>query len=268
MEGLHPIYMEGHHRTTTGLPRLINELGSPRFAGGLFDFFNQTSVVEHCGVYVLNSLKIQKYAGMSHDGSGKSRQFVDLYIDNGYWQADPTMQLIDDEARAHDFFLIGVDMNSVGGTNLREDLFLSQRMQHRLMVCLKLDEGVGVLDLVRSTNYGPFAHDCLDAYSSTTDVLLPLILKHFKVLSGHPHIGNDILKDLSSIGERLAAKEAHLPQRERQVAARILYGQSTLGISIDLGIAEETVATYRKRLYSRLQISSQQELCRWFLKAP
>lgn len=267
MQGLRSIHPEGRSPSLPRLSTLIGDLGSPAFNGGLFDFFNEISAVEHCGVYVLKARKLKKCAGISQDGSGKSKHFVDLYIDNGYWLADPTMDVIGREAVDHDSFLVEVDTTSVGGSRFREELFISQKMLHRLMVCLRMDEGIAVLDLVRSSQHGPFGREKLDIYSSTSDILLPLILRHFDVLNDRQTIGSDILRDLPSIEERLAAKETHLPQRERQVAAHILYGQSTLGISIDLGIAEETVATYRKRLYTRLQISSQQELCRWFLRA-
>ena len=249
------------------LSRLINDLGTPAFTSGLFGLFNDISTVEHCGVYVLNARTLQKCAGISQDGSTKSSDFVDLYIDTGYWLADPTMEMIGSEALTHHSYLVEVDTTSVGGMRFREELFLSQKMHHRLMVCLKTDEGIAVLDLVRSSRHGPYGRDRIGIYGSATEVLLPLIIKHFRVLNDPWSVGSDIFRDLVAIEERLAAKEVHLPLRERQVAAHILYGQSSLGISIDLGIAEETVATYRKRLYSRLQISSQQELCRWFLKA-
>jgi DNA-binding CsgD family transcriptional regulator len=56
-----------------------------------------------------------------------------------------------------------------------------------------------------------------------------------------------------------------LSVRELQVSARILFGISALGISIDLGLGEDTIATYRKRLYARLSIGSRHELMQKYL---
>ena len=56
-----------------------------------------------------------------------------------------------------------------------------------------------------------------------------------------------------------------LPRREVEVTARILYGPSSIGIALDLGVSEETVKTYRKRAYHRLGIGSERELLTWYL---
>ncbi|WP_158969707.1 helix-turn-helix transcriptional regulator [Chachezhania sediminis] len=65
--------------------------------------------------------------------------------------------------------------------------------------------------------------------------------------------------------EACIAASGELTARESQVCARILYGMSTCGISLDLGIGKESVVTYRKRAYRRLVISSQRELLIWYL---
>jgi DNA-binding CsgD family transcriptional regulator len=51
-----------------------------------------------------------------------------------------------------------------------------------------------------------------------------------------------------------------LPQREVQVCAGIALGLNSEAIGQTLGIGINTVLTYRKRAYARLQISSHNEL--------
>lgn len=60
--------------------------------------------------------------------------------------------------------------------------------------------------------------------------------------------------------ERLRALPKQLTAREIEVCARALLGMTVEGTGLDLGIATTTVATYRKRAYQRLGISSQNEL--------
>jgi DNA-binding CsgD family transcriptional regulator len=60
---------------------------------------------------------------------------------------------------------------------------------------------------------------------------------------------------------------AEMPKRELEVCARIIFGISTVGIAIDLGVCESTVKTYRKRAYQRLSIGSERELITWYLRA-
>ena len=53
-----------------------------------------------------------------------------------------------------------------------------------------------------------------------------------------------------------------LSPREIEVCVRIMLGITSEGIGIDLGISRNTVLTYRKRAYARLNISSQNQLFR------
>ncbi|MBG9388065.1 LuxR C-terminal-related transcriptional regulator [Caenimonas aquaedulcis] len=55
--------------------------------------------------------------------------------------------------------------------------------------------------------------------------------------------------------------------REAEVMARVLFGISTVGIAIDLGLSEQTVKSYRKRAYQRLSFGSERDLLNWYLKA-
>jgi DNA-binding CsgD family transcriptional regulator len=65
---------------------------------------------------------------------------------------------------------------------------------------------------------------------------------------------------IAALAARLHALDGRLPRRELDVLARILIGMTTEGIALDLRISENTVLTYRKRAYGRLNVSSQAEL--------
>ncbi len=51
-----------------------------------------------------------------------------------------------------------------------------------------------------------------------------------------------------------------LSPRELQICEGIVLGKSSTAISLELGIAQSTVDTYRRRAYVKLNISSQNEL--------
>jgi DNA-binding NarL/FixJ family response regulator len=74
------------------------------------------------------------------------------------------------------------------------------------------------------------------------------------------------LTSLDVIEKRLTQGEPELPRREMQVCARILYGMSSTGIALQLGIGEETVMTYRKRAYQRFGIACQRALLIRYLR--
>lgn len=59
---------------------------------------------------------------------------------------------------------------------------------------------------------------------------------------------------------------SHLTLREAEICAYIVMGYTVLAISLMLGISANTVATHRKRAYSKLGLSSQTELFNVCLK--
>lgn len=67
---------------------------------------------------------------------------------------------------------------------------------------------------------------------------------------------------IDSSRERLRTVAPLLSPRELEVCIRIMLGVTSEGIGIDLGISRNTVLTYRKRAYARLNISSQNQLFR------
>jgi DNA-binding CsgD family transcriptional regulator len=63
-----------------------------------------------------------------------------------------------------------------------------------------------------------------------------------------------------AIEAMLAEHRPDMPTRELEVCARTVIGMTAQAISIDLGISISTVATYRRRAYSRMGICSAYEL--------
>ena len=90
-----------------------------------------------------------------------------------------------------------------------------------------------------------------------------MLAKHADVCQSRPNVAQ-ALTTLPEI-ENCIVATSHLPRREAEVCARILYGLSSVGIALDLTVSEETVKTYRKRAYQRLSIGSERELLTWYL---
>nr|WP_277403718.1 LuxR C-terminal-related transcriptional regulator [Burkholderia sp. Ac-20345] len=73
------------------------------------------------------------------------------------------------------------------------------------------------------------------------------------------------LTSLPVIERCLSLCRENFPKREGQVAARMLYGLSTEGIALDLGISADTVVCYRRRFYQRFGIGGFRDLVIWYM---
>lgn len=150
-----------------------------------------------------------------------------------------------------------------------EDPALTTALRHfhiidRAMIYGRSADDLYAVTVMRSEELGSFTLAQIKALETHADVLIAICAKHASLHWDRPR-GVKIFESVEVIEATIKAAAWGLSVRELQVSARILYGISALGISIDLGLGEDTIATYRKRLYARLSIGSRHELMQKYL---
>lgn len=134
----------------------------------------------------------------------------------------------------------------------------------RVMMCGCSGDDLYGISLLRSDQTGRFEESTLSELSVVAGMLLAVFAKHTSLSWDRPATATG-LESIEFIEARLREAKWGLTERELQVSARLLQGVSALGIAKDLGLREDTIATYRKRLYQRLRISCRHELIKKFL---
>jgi DNA-binding CsgD family transcriptional regulator len=125
-------------------------------------------------------------------------------------------------------------------------------------------EDLYAVTMMRSDKVGVFEREALAILESSAGLIIAICAKHASIHWDRPR-GVKIFESVEVIEATLREAKWGISVRELQVSARILFGISALGIGIDLGLGEDTVATYRKRLYARLSIGSRHELMQKYL---
>ncbi|MGV7121307.1 helix-turn-helix transcriptional regulator [Sphingopyxis sp. 550A] len=199
-------------------------------------------------------------SGASISGQGIADTQARTYLAGGYWRGDREMQSVGMGRPAP--ALYQMDTREAPTSELR-DFYRKQRLVERLMACGRTAAGIVGFSVMRSAPRDLIASSNLDRIGDAFSRIFPIFAKHMEVCDRGSRLA-DSLTDLASIEQRLLALS--IPPRERQVAARLLYGLTASCVAADLGIGTETVNTHRKRLYERLGISSHHQLTIWFLR--
>lgn len=248
-------------RSRSGIAELVGTIGTEEFGACLIGYLNNVCGADHCAVFRLGSDSMSALTFSSFDRSRLMAPMVERYIGEGLWREDPAISV----ARAHletsSASLIRADLDDEGYSRLRPRVY--PLVRDRVVVCGRresIDFGLSVLRGQPNAEFGPGA---IERLASVSDTLLATVARHVCVLTARPDPAA-ALTDLAGMMNCVAACSA-LPRREVEVCARILYGMSTLGISLDIGVGEESVRTYRKRAYQRLRIGTEHELLRWYL---
>jgi DNA-binding CsgD family transcriptional regulator len=134
------------------------------------------------------------------------------------------------------------------------------------MFFVPLDAGISIGLLAERKNPSPrFSEDEISAFRNITPFISALVRQRWKLVgtSGNrQRLRNQhMVTALECFGREV------LSDREREIAELILRGHSSKSGARELGISPDTERVHRKRLYSKLGISSQAELFWLFIES-
>lgn len=232
------------------LPEIVEAIGSDGFAAQLLSCFDSLVGADHCTVYQLRDFELTEVASASLQGAGTmSRSDLTSY--------EVKRQLSMSGAA------LRVDVSSIHDADaVRFEERAAPRRQ-RIMICARRQDASYCLRIIRSAHRPELAEEEIESLRQVAGVLISAIVKHLDLTQRRPNL-TPALCSLAEI-EKCVLSTTDLSRREGEVCARILYGLSSCGIALDLGIGKESVMTYRKRAYQRLGIGSQRELLMWYL---
>lgn len=245
-----------------GLHSIIDAIGDDCFARELLLFLHDVCGAEHCAIFRLESGEPVELAAASLDGTDTAHRCASAYIESHLWQRDPTMTAARFTFNHVHPSLIRMDVQTLEDRELRDAIY--SHMGQRLLLCGRSAVGHVALSVLRSADSNLFTDDAIASLEGLASPLLSIVGKHASaVWQRRLLLGS--LSSLDEIESCVASAPVGFPRREAQVCSRILYGISSLGIALELGVSEETVMTYRKRVYHRLGIGTQRELLMWYV---
>lgn len=240
-----------------GIGQLVMELNSPVFSEKLLWWLNQGCEVNHLSlVHLEEQDRVTYILSASDETLNITPEMQQLYL-TIYYRLDPNKEFLQRFTGGERFIISRLRQEDITHPGYRSLWYEKMGHVDRLSVVVKADKGLYCLNLFR--NKSPFPDSSIDWIHQTAPLLASLMIKHSR-LSGSLSDFMTREAQIEMLIKRLDRLEASLSQREREVCARVLLGMSSDGIALDLGIKRQSVLTYRKRAYGRLNISSQNEL--------
>lgn len=250
----------------TKFPPLILSIGEADFGGHLLAVLHTLSGAEHAAAFHLNLKKnvLTKIMAASLDGSDTAYRQASLYLESGLWKNDPMLNEAKDRLSTANSAVVRTDIGSLSDDQLRETVYRRANIQERLLFCARSGDDILELSILRSSEVGPFQDKHAEQVRSISGTIFALLAKHVDITWNQPNVSVALTR-LEEIEMCISEQYPQMPRREAEVCARIIYGVSSLGIALDIGVSVETGMTYRKRAYHRLGIATQRELLLWYL---
>jgi len=239
---------------------LIDNVGRPKFSPALFKFANDCIRADHVTAFSFDSNHDARIIFAENKGTiPVARSVADRYVAD-YWHFDPAAAPNKHAAGNNvDGWAVRTSASDIEHTSYRASCYTAVDLDSRLSIFATRGDRTVRLSFYRRPG-DDFSEDDVTHVLELSDLLMALVWRHGEESSnGRQHRLDAYFR------ERLLAVAPALSGREREVCAMIARGMTSEGIGLQLKIGLNTVHTYRKRAYTRLNISSQNELMRLML---
>ncbi len=235
---------------------MVEALGSVRFSKVLLESLSDTVAIDHMALVHFEPERVRYITSASTHGVHIPEQLQQLYL-SLYYRLDPNINVVKQLNSGDEVLVRRLSFTDINDMDYQRLWYEHMDINDRLSVITQADKGIYSLNLYKKKT--AFTEKAYQQIKSQADVLSAFAVKHTR-LSGSLSSFQTRESQINDLIERLAAISTALTAREQQVCARILIGMTSQGIALDLSISPDSVATYRKRAYTRLNISSQNEL--------
>lgn len=245
----------------THIAKAVTAVGSEAFAPSLADFFN--------GLFGYDSLFISVFSGnlpprqlYSNLDAEATERTIGPYLSYAYL-LDPFFELFKDGVGTAVVSLDECAPDDFRASEYYRVFYSEIGLRNEVTIFVRAGLGSSiVLSLGQRGKTGGGAVPAKDGLETFLPVVAALCLKHWP---------NAAVADGDADGAVTLAFErfqtSKLSTREAEIVRLMLKGHSTKSMARLLGNSPETVKVHRKRIYAKLQISSQGELFSMFLGA-
>jgi LuxR family transcriptional regulator, activator of tox operons len=240
------------------LPKLIESVGRSNFSGHIFSFARDICQADHFTAFLQDGAQRMHTIVAENVGVLPVAQERAVRYRTSYWPHDPIESVLS-QIPEGDCWIVKSKAQEIEHSSYRQDCYGSVQLDKRIALSQTCDGRRLRLHFYRRSRQD-FQPDEEARIADHAELLMSIVRRHAEVLDNATDADHE-----QTFKNRFGTLAPSLSDREREVCALIAVGLSSEGIALRLNISINTVLTYRKRAYSRLRISSQNELMRLVL---
>lgn len=251
------------------MSEMVSIIGDPAFGDRFFGIMEKMIGVDHCTVFVSNGGGVRTLVAeaQTDTAAARVRQLAGLYSEGGY-RTDPVWN-----NQALRPIEAGIRANVIAPTYFEDRAYRREFYEKpRILEEIVLSATFGCdrrvyAGFYREQGNARFSEQDIHAFQASAPVTAQILAKHAEItgaaaLAQNPPPARPVSREelFKRVREAILDDNRLLTPREAEVCTGIILGYTILGLSLNMGISVNTVATHRKRAYAKLRISSQNEL--------
>lgn len=238
---------------------LIEAVGRSTFPPYLFRLVHDAAGCEHVSAFAFDGRQPPRVILAENTGETRLASSVAQKYVARYWRLDPANRILDKTDHLDGSWGLRISASDITDSIYRGHCYTAVGLDHRLSIS-QFRNGQNYRLNVYCRRDRPFSEGVTHKIFDAADLLMALVRRH-----DTERDAAETPMTVSTFQQRLRDAAPTLSKRELEVTALIARGLSSHGIALELGVSINTVLTYRKRAYTRLNISTQNELMRLLL---
>ena len=243
------------------LPTLIGLTGSRHFLSSLMGATTRSvGLVDVCSLsYYDDAIRPVGFATASCSMEEMSRRSAERYVSD-FGLHDPLCQSLQAFNPSRDPTIFHLAAEDILHSAYREMNYTRTKTVERTSIVFRQDRAWFTINFYTKEKSGRFAPSERAALAELAPVISSLVLKHVSLTGLSTICAPE--SPQQRIMRRLTDRTKNLSEREREICSLIVLGHTSAAIGLILDLSPNTVLTYRKRAYTKLNIGSQNELFR------
>lgn len=240
---------------------MVSLIGSNAFGNGFYQIVNDLIGIDHCTVFMSRGdcPRTLVAEAQSEPTADRVRLLAQNYVRNGY-HSDPVWETCKSSKDCEAFILSPQELVD---DRYRQEFYVKPNIKHELALTTMIAGDRIYAGFYRENGKDDFSADSVDILRQCGRAMMQVLQKQGELAQAMEPAKTQPISQkalLDRVRAAIVADNNSLTAREAEICASIVLGYTVLGISLNLGISINTVATHRKRAYAKLRVSSQNEL--------
>lgn len=245
-------------RLTRGLAALVGAIGQEAFSCRLIELLTAAAAIDQFNMITLDEADEACCVYTWHRARADlGANLVGRYVEGRFHTRDPALAALRRPQLAR--LRMGVLLREQIEDDWYRRFFFDEAKLGGKLSILEQNTSHGIYQNFYSpAGISSFSPREMQNLATLSEVVSQCVIRHRDLTA--PRINIHHKPDREEVARLLAKRAPTLAPRELDVCSRIVTGYTTEAIALNLGIAQNSVATYRKRAYAKLRICSQHEL--------
>ncbi len=238
---------------------IIGGIGRDHFAGAALDVLRKAIGIDHISMFRFGTNgAIDYHEATTLGGSYKDENAAKQYF-RRFNRLDPVRSLCRRGLPRGTVLVVRNRAEDIVDPLYRRECYTEPEIGERLALYGRVGRRTLQVNVYRRASRECFDDHAASTFARIATVLLPSAARHAEFATGGDE-QDGLRLSLVALKHRVERLQCGLSERELEVCARALYGQSIDGTGLELNIARTSVVTYRRRAYAKLRISGYNEL--------